>query len=55
MSVILSVYLKLKISVITQQIGLYSSGNIATGTVVVLSFFLWGMDLKKGWETSISL
>ena len=41
----MSVCLKLKISVTTQPIGLYSSGNIPTGPVMVLSYFL------RGWDT----
>ena len=42
MSVRPSVRLKLKISVTTEPIGFYSPGNISTGPVVVLSYFLWG-------------
>ncbi len=45
MSVRLSVRLNLKISVTTEPIGLYSSGSIPTGPVVVLSYFL------RGWDT----
>ena len=44
MSVCPSVCLKLKISVTTKPIGLYSSGNIPTGPGMVLSYFLWGWD-----------
>ena len=44
LSVRLSVRLKLKISVITEPIRLYSSGNMPTGPVVVLSYFLEGWD-----------
>ncbi len=36
----MSVCLKLKISVTTEPIGLYYSGNIPTGPVMVLGFFL---------------
>ena len=35
----------LKISVTTKSIGFYSSGNISTGPVVVLGYFL------RGWDT----
>ena len=45
LSFCLSVRLKLKISVITEPIGLYSSGNMPTGPVVVLSYFLEGWTL----------
>ena len=38
----MSVHLKLKISVIAELIGLYSSGNIPTGPVKVLSNFPGG-------------
>ena len=44
MSVRLSVRLSLKISVTTEPIGFYSSGNIPTGPVVVLGYFLGGWD-----------
>ena len=44
MSIRLSVRLKLKISVTIEPIGLYSSGIIPTGSVVVLSYFLGGWD-----------
>ena len=44
MSVCLSVCLKVKISVTTEPIGLYSSGNISTGPVMVLSYFLGEWD-----------
>jgi hypothetical protein len=44
MSVRLSVRLKLKISVTAEPNGLYSSGNIPTGPVVVLRYFLGGWD-----------
>ena len=40
----MSVCLKLKISVTTKPIGLYSSGNIPNGPVMVLSYFLGGWD-----------
>ena len=40
----MSVCLKLKISVSTKPIGLYSSGKIPTGPVTVLSYFLVGWD-----------
>ena len=40
MSVRLSVCLKLKIQVTNELIGLYSSKNIPTGPVMVLSYFL---------------
>ena len=43
-SVSQSVYLKLKISVTTELIGLYSSRNISTGPVMVLGYFLGGWD-----------
>ncbi len=43
---ILSVRLKLKISVTTEPIGFYSSGYISIGPLVVLSYFL------VGWDTS---
>ena len=36
----MSVRLSLKILVITEPVGFYSSGNISTGPVVVLSYFL---------------
>ena len=39
-----SVRLKLNISVTTEPIGLYSSWNIPTGPVMVLSYFPWGWD-----------
>ena len=41
----LSVRLKLKILVTPELNRLYSSGNIPTGPVVVLSYFLWGWDI----------
>ena len=44
MSVRPSVRLKLKISVTTEPIGFYSLGNISSGPVVVLSYFLGGED-----------
>ncbi len=44
MSVRLSLRLKLKISVTTEPIELYSSGIIPTGPVVVLSYFLGEWD-----------
>ena len=44
MSVRLSVRLKLKISVTAEPIGLYSSGIIPTGPVMVLSYFPGGWD-----------
>ena len=44
MSVRPSVRLSLKISVTTEPIGFYSSGNIPNGPVVVLGYFLWGWD-----------
>ena len=44
MSVHLSVRLKLKISVTAEPIGLYSSGIIPTGPVMVLSYFPGGWD-----------
>ena len=47
MSIRLSVRLKLKISVTTEPIGFYSSGNISTGSVVVLSYFLGGCDTSN--------
>ena len=40
----LSVCLKLKISVTTKPNELYFLGNIHTGPVVVLSYFLWRWD-----------
>ena len=43
MSVCPSVSLSLKISIITEPIGLYSSKNIPTGPVVVFGYFLWGL------------
>ena len=45
MSVRPSVCLSLKISVTTEPIGFYSSGNIPTGPGVVLGYFL------RGWDT----
>ena len=45
MSVRLSVRLSLKISVTTEPIGLYSLGNLPTGPVVDLGYFL------RGWDT----
>ena len=44
MSVCPSVRLKLKTSVTAEPNGLYSSGNITTGPVVVLSYFLWRVE-----------
>ena len=44
MSVCLSVRPFLKISVTTEPIGFYSSGNIPTGPVVVLGYFLGEWD-----------
>ena len=44
MSVRLSVRLNLKISVTTEPIGFYSSGNVPAGPVVVLGYFLGGWD-----------
>ena len=44
MSVRLSVHLSLKISVTTESIGCYSSGNIPIGPVVVLGYYLGGWD-----------
>ena len=44
MSVPLSIRLSLKILVTTEPIGFYSSGNIPTGPVVVLGYFLGGWD-----------
>ena len=38
----MSVCLKLKISVTTEPIGLYSSGKIPTGPVMVLSYYRGG-------------
>ena len=43
LSVCLSVCLTLKILVTTEPIGFYSSGNIPTGPVVVLGYFLEGV------------
>ena len=40
----MSVRLSLKISVTIEPIGFYSSGNIPTGPVVVLGYFLGGLD-----------
>ncbi len=40
----MSVRLSLKISVTTKPIGFYSSGNIPDGPVVVLGYFLGGLD-----------
>ena len=40
----MSVCPSLKISVTTEPIGFYSSGNIPTGPVVVLGYFLEGWD-----------
>ena len=42
---LMSVRLSLKILVTTKPTGFYSSGNIPTGHVVVLGYFL------KGWDT----
>ena len=47
LSVLPSVCLKLKISVTAEPIGLYFFGNIPTGPVVVLGYFLKGKYLKK--------
>ena len=44
LSVCLSVRLKLKILVTTEPIGFYSSGNISTGPVVILGYFLGEWD-----------
>ena len=44
MSVCLFVRPSTKISVTTEPIGFYSSGNIPTGQVVVLGYFFWGGD-----------
>ena len=44
LSVCLSVRLSLKISVTTEPIEFYSSGNIPTGPVVVLGYFLVGWN-----------
>ena len=41
-SVCLYVRPSIKISVTTELIGFYLSGNIPTGPVVVLGYFLWG-------------
>ena len=46
-SVCLTVRLSLKILVTTESIGFYSSGNIPTGPVVVLSYFL------REWDTVV--
>ena len=43
----MSVCQKLKISVTTKSIGLFSSGNISTGPVMVLSYFLGGWDIPN--------
>ena len=40
----MSACLSLKISVTTETIGFYSSGDIPTGPVVVLSYFIGGWD-----------
>ena len=40
----MSVCLKLRISVTTKPIGLYSSGNIPTGPGMVSNYFIWGWD-----------
>ena len=53
-SVRLSVRLKLKISVTAEPIGLYFSGIIPTGPVMVLGYFLGGWDTPnppKKWKT----
>ena len=42
----MSVRLKLKISVTTEQIRFYSSGYISICPVVVLSYFLSGWDTR---------
>ena len=44
MSVRLSVYPSLKISVTNEPIEFYSSGNIPTGPVEVLGYFLGGWN-----------
>ena len=46
----MSVRPSLKISVTTEPIGFYFSGNIPTGTVVVLGYFFrgWGENLNSG-------
>ena len=43
----MSVCPSLKISVTTEPIGFYSSGNIPTGPVVFLGYFLGGWDTPK--------
>ena len=43
----MSVRLSLKISVTTEPTGFYSSANLSTGPVVVLSYFLGGWDTPK--------
>ena len=47
MSIRLSVRPTLKITVTTEPIGFYSSGNIPTGLVVVLGYFLGGVGHPK--------
>ena len=63
-SVCLSVHLSPKISVTTEPIGFYYSGNIFTGSVVVFGYFLGGLTtigllLKglaiKGWVVCLVL
>ena len=56
MSVCPSVCLKLKISVTAESIWFYSSGNIPSGSVVVLGCFLMGWDTplpRKKYERTI--
>ena len=55
LSVRSSVRLKLKISVTTELIGLYSSGNIPTGPVVFLGYFLGGWDTPNPEKTKTPL
>ena len=43
----MSVRPSLEISVTTEPIGFYSSGNIPTGPVVVLGYFLGGWDIPN--------
>ena len=40
----MSVRLKLEISITTEPIGFYSSGNIPAAPVVVIDYFLGGWD-----------
>ncbi len=53
----LSVCLELKTSVNTDPIGLSSLGNIPTGPVMVLDYFLWAStsSLKKKKNTPLPL